>query len=153
MLTFQLEQPFTQADIDSVIDTTEKKNAVVIKKIQIMGFVVLAATIIGGSLWDIRFNKPEDFNKIMTLFLPLTFGLFSVLHPYIKRFVFGQPLNDYITFEYLPASTITSRNCEAFIQMPGMENYKAYAEKVKQQGRSLTNLECEAIIKHYESLV
>jgi hypothetical protein len=154
MLTFKLEQPFQQKDIDTAIENTQKQAKSVNGKLQKVGLVVLAATIIGGYFWDIRFNKPEDFNKIMFLFLPFTFGVFNLLFPYIHKF-FGGPsyVEHQPTFEYLSASMVTSHNCEAFIQMPGMEQYKEYVEKVKQQGRSLTNLECEKIIQHYESLI
>jgi hypothetical protein len=130
VLTFQLEHPLQQKDINAVIESNQKQNTLVNKKLQKVGLFVLIVTIIGGYLWGIRFDKPTDFNKIMTLFLPFTFGAFSLLHPYIRNFVFGRPSSDHLTFDYLPANVVTNHKCEAFIRMPGMEKYKKYVKLV-----------------------
>lgn len=152
MLTFKLEQPFNQTDIDIAIEDIHKKSTLVNKKLQKIGFVTIILVVLTGYIIDLPNSK--DATKAILLMFPLTFGLFNLLHPYMRRFFCGVQIpQESATFEYLPASTITGRNCDAFIQMPGMEQYKEYVEKVKHQSRSLINLECDAIIKHYQSLV
>ena len=153
MLTFQLNQPFNQQEIHNIVEQEVKKSKLVFKKLQLIGLLIVASNLLIGYFWGIGSSPQEDYIKIMVLFIPMTLGLFHIFYPYLRVLTASTPNLQNEIFEYLPASIVTTHHCEAFVNMPGMEKYKDYVEKVKIQGRSLTNLECQEIINHYESLI
>lgn len=148
MLIFQLEKPLEQKDIDDDFNNNQKKSQLALQKMQIVGLFVIVLTLIIGYFWGVRFNS-DDFGKMMVLYLPITFGLFCISHPYMRKWMGGERIDK---FDYLAASISTIHNCKAFINMPGMEKYKEYVKQVELQGRNLINFECSSIIKYYESL-
>jgi hypothetical protein len=144
MITFQLEQPLQQSDIDQAIIEEYSNIALVNSRMVKMGIFVIFAVLAYGLFKNLG-TKPEDVTTIILLTLPMAFGINCLIHPYLNASKFG--LKKFLSDDE------KNHYCEAFINMPNMEKHKQYVENVKKQGRKLTSFECDAIIEHYKTLL
>jgi hypothetical protein len=144
MITFQLDQPLQQADIDKAINEEYSNIALVNSRMVKLGIFVIFSILVYGFMTNLG-TRPQDGTTVILLILPTVFGIMCLLQPYLNSSKIGlkQFLSDAEKAHY----------CEAFVHMPGMEKHKKYVENVKLQGRTLTNIECDAIIEHYKSLL
>jgi hypothetical protein len=152
MITFQLEKPFLQKDIDEAIKL-EKENIKVSSKQTIKyGINTIIAEILFFSVIGIEFI-PKTKNDICKLIFAMFWLFIGIVFLVIPIFLKNSGSYSIYLTSYLNASSTKLHNCEAFILMPGMEKYKEYVDNVKKQGRELTNFECDEIINYWNSLI
>lgn len=151
MLTFNIDSPLLQKDIEQ--DNIAEKQGIVIyfSKMLKFGIAFLVLGIIVISIFGLRFGKTEDPYKIhFLLFIiwDIITTLLIILPVMAKNRIIAL-----IDSPYNTAGVEKIHNCNAYLQMPGMEKYKHYAEDVRQQGRELTNFECDEIVTYWTSQV
>ena len=150
-MLFSLDKPFSQHDIDQAISTEKNRLAIAHKKSQRCGVIILLAGLILFSIIGINFSLPTEKDFLTYIFSLLWFfvGLTLIISPYILK---QSGINSLFLLPYSIASIKKTHDCEAFIHMPSMEQYKNYVEAVIQQPRQLINIECDAIIQYWDSL-
>lgn len=151
MLTFNVNSPLLQDDMKQ--DNLAEKQGMItyFSKMLKFGvfFLLLGITII--SIYGFPPGKQEDPYRIY-FFLFLAWNFLTSFLIMIPLMVKGR-IVELIDSKYRQASLEKIHNCEAYINMPGMEQYKHYVDSVKTQGRELTNFECDEIINYWSSKV
>lgn len=151
MLKFNVNSPFLQKDLE-VENLAEKQGMITyFSKMLKFGvfFLLLGITII--SVYGFPPVKQEDPYRIyFFLFIAWNFlTSFLIMIPLMTKGRFIA----LIDYKYTQAGLEKIHNCDAYINMPGMEQYKHYVDSVKTQGRELTNFECDEIINYWNSKV
>jgi hypothetical protein len=150
MTTFNLEQPFLQKDMDEKVQVEKQSISEYYSRLLKCGIAFLltgiAAIYFFGLDWD---RKSDPYHlKFITFIMWEFLVVFLIMVP----LMFKPRILALIESPYLQASAEKIHDCNAFLTMPGMEKYKEYADNVRKQGRELTYLEYDEIIKYWNTL-
>jgi hypothetical protein len=150
MITFNLEQPLIQKDVEEKVNLEKQKISAMYARMLNWGIAIFVVGAITMYFYGIGFhemNAPNGLKlTIYTLWLCVT-GILIML-----PLMFKPRILELLSSPYTQASLDRLHDCKAFISMPGMEKHKEYVENVRKQGRELTYFECDEIIKYWRSL-
>ena len=150
MITFNLEQPLIQKDVEEKVSVEQKKISTAYAKMLRYGVALLVAGIIAMYFFGVGFEEMNIPNGVKMIIYTLWIFVTGTL---IMLPLMIQPrILELISSPYREASLDRLHDCKAFITMPGMERYKQYVEDVRKQGRELTYFECDEIIKYWKTL-
>lgn len=151
MLTFNVESPLLQEEIEQ--DNLKEKQGMIeyFSKMLKFGIAFLLIGIVVMSIYGLPIGKNEDPYRVH-FFLFLGWDIVTTILLMLPLMVKSR-IVAILDSQYWQAGVEKLHNCNAYINMPGMEKHKQYAETVRLQGRELTNFECDEIIKYWTSQV
>jgi hypothetical protein len=150
MITFNLEQPFLQKEVEEKVSIEKQSISRYYSKLLKCGIASLLVGIAVICYFGLNIDKKSDPYHLNLLALVVweAFTVFSIMIPLMLK----PRIIALIESPYYQASEDKLHDCKAFLNMPGMEKYKEYTDNVKKQGRELTYFECDEIIKYWKSL-
>lgn len=154
MITFNVDKPFSQDEINNLIHLEEERVQDSFKKGRFKGLVIIILGIVLYYILNINFNVVgHGAEKEMLKFALLVFWVVIGFSFLVIPYMLGS--SSIYSMYFLPYTTANNKkihDCEAFVNMPSMEEYKNYVQMVQLQGRPLINFECDTIINHWDSL-
>lgn len=149
MLTFNVDSPLLQQELER--DKIEEKQSMItyFSRMLNFGLLFLLVGVIVISIYGFPPDKAQDPYRIyvvLFIFWNVITTILLMLPLMVKSYILQA-----LDFQYQQASVEKIHNCEAYINMLGMEQYKYYVESIRTQGRELTNFECDEVIKYYTS--